>query len=246
MKNLRIKLAINNLNREIKSLEDNHSTLTKKVIEYEKYNKSLLEKVKEINEEKDQLEKDEHEKCETIRQKCEEFKRDVVSKFQVTDTDLIRKENDTLKEKLKEYQDHSKLIEESIKQQLEFKDEQLHLIEDGLSAQLNPKLNDFEGQNEKLKAENMELRKEYNDNIQELNELQELLSKFYSNFEIGKKEFEKKAQELFKLTKENKELKSLDPTSIIEETSKYKLELDSLVRVNKEISEKISNLKKQK
>ena len=93
-----MKVAIQNFNKEIKSLEENNSTITKKIIEYEKYNRTLLEKVKEIGEEKIQIEKEEHDKCETIRQKCDEFKQDVIAKFEVTDTDLIRKENETLKE----------------------------------------------------------------------------------------------------------------------------------------------------
>lgn len=239
-----MKLEIQNFNKEIKSYDEQHLTLlNKKLLEYEKYNRALLEKVKDLNEEKSKIYHEENEKFETIKNKCEEFKLDVIKKFEVTDTEIIRKENETLREKLAEYKEHSKMIEESIKSQLDFKEKQVCLIEDGLNEQLGPKLNEFEEQNEKLKTENSVLKQEFNENLEKLNDLQDLLSKFHSNFEVGKKEFEKKAQELFRLTKENKELKSLDPIHLIKENDKIKVELDSLVTENKKISEKITKLK---
>ena len=223
-----MKLEIQNFNKEIKSYDEQHLTLlNKKLLEYEKYNRALLEKVKDLNEEKTKIYREENEKFETIKNKCEEFKQDVIAKFEVTDTDIIRKENETLREKLAEYKEHSKMIEESIKAQLDFKEKQVSLIEDGLTSQLGPKLIEFEEQNEKLKTEN---------SLEKLNDLQNILSKFHSNFEVGKKEFEKKAQELFRLTKENKELKSLDPIHLIKENDKIKVELDSLVTENKKTS----------
>ena len=59
--------------------------------------------MKELNEEKSQIQKEEIDKFETISKKCDEFKQDVIAKFETTDTDIIRKENENLREKLIEY-----------------------------------------------------------------------------------------------------------------------------------------------
>jgi hypothetical protein len=241
--NFKYKIDIQNFHKGIKIYDDQNVALNKKILEYEKYNKTLLERVKEMTDERNVIQKEESEKFETIRNKCEEFKQDVIGKFEVTDTDIIRKENETLREKLTEYKEHSKMIEESIRAQMDFKEKQFALIEDGLTSQINPKLFEFDEQNEKLKNENEDLKTEFNENLDKINQLQEIISKFHSNFEIGKKEFEKKAGELFRLTKENKELRSFDPTNLINENQNKKRELDILVSENKKLSEQITNFK---
>lgn len=240
---MKLKLECQIFSKEIKIYEEQNVSLNKKLVEYEKYNKALLEKVKDITDEKNNIQKEELEKFETIKGKCDDFKQDVISKFEVTDTDIIRKENETLREKLTEYKDHSKMIEDSIKAQMDFKEKQLNLIEDGLTSQLNPKLNEFDEQNDKLKKENDELKEEFNSNLERINNLQDSITKFHSNFEIGKKEFEKKAQELFKLTKENRELKSFDPTNLQNELQNKKSQLEVIITENKQLTEKIAKLK---
>ena len=79
-----------NLENQIKTRDTKYSNelftaQEVKFIEVEKHNKMLLEKVKEMNEEKLRVGKEEKARREDIQKKCEDFKIDVVNKFQSTD-----------------------------------------------------------------------------------------------------------------------------------------------------------------
>jgi hypothetical protein len=213
------------------------------LIEFEKHNKTLLEKVKELNEEKARIQIEERARREEIESKCEDFKNDVIAKFKSTDTEVIRADNESLRQKLEEYKENTKQITENLQMQLELKDMQNANFEEEFRTQITSKFDELKEQTEKFGLENSELRKEYNTVHSKFEQLTSALGKFHQKFEVGKKEFEKRAQEIFNLTKENRQLKVKDIEEINKENAKVKLELDSIISENKALQEKIAKFK---
>ncbi len=200
----------------------------------------LLQKVKEFNDEKTLIINSETEKYETIKSKCEEFKNECVSKFQIKEIESLKKENDNLKIKLEEYKNQSKMIEDGIKEHVNLKDKQTALLENG---DISPTMKDMEKQNEKFMEENIELRKEMEELKEQAKNISNGLAKYNSDFEGMKKEYEKKANELIMVVRQNKELKQVDPVSISKENEKVKEDLNEIVKGNKDLYEKIALLK---
>lgn len=245
LKSEKINTENQNYTRDLRLFEEQNPLMSNKIQEYEKYNKMLLEKVKEFNETKAQIINQENEKTKTILGKCEEFKQDCINKFQVDEVEQVKKENESLREKLDEYKKNAKLIEDGMKEQIDMKDKQSSEMESGLENQISPTLKELETQNEKFKNENVELVQEINSLRATGNDLTRSLDKFNSTFESTKKDFEKKTQELIKLMKENKELKMMDPNSLNKDNESFKKELDSIVSQNKELADKIAKLKSE-
>jgi len=237
-----------NLHNQIKTkdLKSTHELLLaqeNKFVEVEKHNKLLLEKVKEMNEEKSLAEKEEKIKREDIQKKCEDFKNDVVSKFQSTDVTAIQADNQNLKNKLEEYKENTKKITENLELQLKMKETQNLNFEEQFKTQISSKFNELKDQTDKFEKENVDLKLEYENAVKKFNNLSGSISKFHSRFDQGKKEFEKSLQEIFKLTKENRELKLKDLSELEKENSRVKLELEAIIADNKRLQEQIAKLK---
>jgi len=95
------KKSIEEYGKKNKDIAENTNLLIRKYEEFEKYNKNLLEKIKELNEEKKKIEIDENEKKKEIEKKCEDFKNDVKEKFSgnFPDMDKLKEDNDDLQSK---------------------------------------------------------------------------------------------------------------------------------------------------
>ena len=67
------KKSIEEYGKKNKEIAENTNLLIRKYEEFDKYNKNLLEKIKELNEEKKKIEVDENEKKKRNREKMRRF-----------------------------------------------------------------------------------------------------------------------------------------------------------------------------
>lgn len=229
--------------KELKSSQELLTAQENKFLEIEKHNKMLLERVKEMNEDKSRVEKEEKKRSEDILKKCEDFKQDVVSKFKGTDIETILADNENLKSKLEEYKENTLKITENLQLQLKMKEAQNENFEQTFKTQITSKFDELKDQADKFEKENKELKLEYENGIKKFNKASASISRYHSRFDVAKKEFEKDLQEIYKLTKENRELKMKDLSELERENEKTEMEVEGLVKNNKELQEKISKLK---
>merc|ERR1711976_543646 len=116
------------------------------------------------------------------------------------------------------------------------------MIEKG---EISQTFKDMEVQNEKYLVENTELKEEMESLKDKAKEISDSLSKYNSEFEQMKKEYEKRSTELYKVMRQNKELKGCDPSEINKESEILKKELDTIVSNNKTLNEKIASEKEK-
>ena len=124
--------------------------------EVDTINKDILNKIKEINEEKIEIEKKLKENYEDTKEKCEKFKEEYKKKFDEISNEAIIKENEELQKKVKETKENSENIRKNINEQLGLRKEH----EDTVTSQYNSKLNEINKETNKMEEENVKLRKE--------------------------------------------------------------------------------------
>jgi hypothetical protein len=181
------------MEKKNKEIAENTNLLIIKYEEFEKYNKNLLEKIKELNEEKKKIEVDENEKKKEIEKKCEDFKNDVKEKFSgnFPDMEKLKEDNNYLQSKLDEYLENTEKIRENIMQQIQLKEEATLETKKKSDEEIKMKLsmhenscNNIREENKKLSAESTKLRNDANDKVDKIN-------KIAKDFDIKKKEYEK-------------------------------------------------------
>ena len=94
------KIAIENEN--IKTYYLNAQTVDKQYNELDAYNKTILQKIKEISQDKIKIAELEEAKTKEIGEQCENFKKEFLEKFNSTSCEVIKKDNDELAKKLEE------------------------------------------------------------------------------------------------------------------------------------------------
>ena len=214
--------------------------------ELEEYNTELLKKIKAINEEKNQIEirlKQNHE--ETLNQ-CNKFKEEYQKKFDEISNEVILKENEELKVKIKECEENTNKIKQNISEQMEMRKQQADNITNMLNGQINDKLNEINKETGKFDEENAKLQIDIQIEKAKFGDKPDLTKEFNKKFDKAKKEYEKVFKDLVQLTQENHKLKELDPVSIRKENEKNKELLDDLVKRNKDLQNKIKELKNKK
>jgi hypothetical protein len=249
-KNVEIEVESLNLKNEndklikvVKSTSEGNLALDKQLYDLESYNKAVLEKIKAMNEEKVQILNDEAIRREDVIKRCDDFKKDVQQKFDVADIETIKKENDNLREKLNEYKEGTKQIQENLEAQLDLKEKTNSEFQENFKTQVQGKLDELLSQSDKFVNENTELKNELKIYQNKYEEMSSTISKFNTTFDSAKKEFEKIMQNILKLTKENRELKPYDMKEIKNQHEIIKQELDVTISANKELQEKIKCLK---
>jgi hypothetical protein len=187
------KKSIEEYGKKNKEIAENTNLLIRKYEEFEKYNKNLLEKIKELYEEKKKIEVDENEKKKEIEKKCEDFKNDVKEKFSgnFPDMEKLKEDNNYLQSKLDEYLENTEKIRENIMQQIQLKEEATLETKKKSDEEIKMKLsmhenscNNIREENKKLSAESTKLRNDANDKVDKIN-------KIAKDFDIKKKEYEK-------------------------------------------------------
>jgi len=187
------RINIDLLTKKNKELAESTNLLSRKYSEFEIYNKNLLEKIKELNEEKKKIEVDETEKRKEIEKKCEEFKKDVKEKFSgnFPEIDKLKQDNIFLQTKLDEYRENTEKIRDNILAQLKLRDEATMEAEQKTKSELREKMHDVEKGNTSLKEENKKLAHEVSNLRNDANQKIARIQKIGKDFDTKKKEFEK-------------------------------------------------------
>lgn len=185
--------SIDEYGKKNKDIAENTNLLIRKFEEFEKYNKNLLEKIKELNEEKKKIEIDENEKKKEIEKKCEDFKNDVKEKFSgnFPDMDKLKEDNEYLQTKLDEYLENTEKIRENIMQQIQLKEEQTLETEKKTDEDIKKKLSEHEKSCNLIREDNKKLHTESTKLKNDANEKIEKINKIAKNFDYKKKEYEK-------------------------------------------------------
>ena len=187
------KTSIENLTKKNRELYESTNLLTRKYNEFDNYNKNLLEKIKELNEEKKKIEHDENEKKKEIEKKCLDFKNEVTEKFSwnFPEVDKLKEDNDYLQVKLDEYRENTEKIRDNILSQLKLRDEQTLETEKKTKTELREKMKEIEKGSGSIKDENKKLTVEVTGLRDNANKTISKIQKIGKDFENKKKEFEK-------------------------------------------------------
>jgi hypothetical protein len=178
---------------KLKKLNELNYNVNFKIQTIEKNNKILLDKVKEVTDEKNIKIIEEKEKREELQRKCEEFRKDVDEKFSkdVIDKDQIIKDNDNLRTKLEEYKTNMEAIKANLEEQIDNKDKQANEFQVDFKSQIQTKIDEMLTHSEKLTNENKTIREGVLFYQKKIEELAHSMGSFTSTFENSKKEFEK-------------------------------------------------------
>ena len=212
----------------------------------ESFNTDIIKKIKEINEEKNKIEERLKENYNETKAQCDKLKEEYKKKYDEISNEVIIKENEDLRKRIKECEENTNKIKENINEQMEMRKKQSDSITNMLNGQINDKLNEinqetnkFEEENEKLQLDIAIERSKYGDDPN-------LTKEYNKKFDKAKKEYEKVFKDLVQLSQENRKLKELDPVSIKNEIERNKQKLDELVKNNKDLQAKIKELKNKK
>jgi chromosome segregation ATPase len=177
----------------LKKLNDENSHTNLKIQTIERNNKLLLEKVKEVTDEKNGKIQEEKEKREQLERKCEEFKKDVDEKFSkdVIDKEQIIEDNNKLRVKLEEYKVNMEAIKANLEEQIDDKNKQANDFETDFKTQIQSKMDEMLSHTQGLTSENKALRSEVMIYQKKIEESANSMGSYTTNFENLKKEFEK-------------------------------------------------------
>ena len=238
------KIVIENEN--IKTYYLNAQTVDKQYNELDAYNKTILQKIKEISEDKIKIAELEESKTKEMSEQCEKFKKEFLEKFNTTSCETIQKNNDELAKKLDECMVATQKIKETIETQHDLKNNKKMDLESILTSQITDRLNSLTSQSNDFKKENEKLHNELEEEEIRRKQLNEELKKKTRLFENQKKKYEKIMRDLISIQKENNELKRIDAVSMKKEIEKNQEKLEELVKKNKELQSKIKELKELK
>lgn len=156
------------------------------------YNRQVLIKVKDITDDLPKTRTDEESRRAEIEKKCQDFLEDVRKKFdsEIT-TEKIIEENESLRSKLKEYNESTQVIKQNLEDQLSLKDKQSIAFEEDFKTQITDKLSIMSDDTTRIVGENKELRCQISVYQKKFEEMTSTLSKFSSSFDLAKKEYER-------------------------------------------------------
>ena len=211
--------------------------------ELEKYNSEIIKKIKEINEEKNQIEEKLKHNYEETKTQCDKFIEEYQKKYEEISNEAIMKENDELKIKIKECEENTNKIKQNINEQMEMRKKQSEEMTNMLNGQINDKLSEINKETNKFDEENAKLKIDIQIEKAKYGDNPDLMKDFNKKFDKAKKEYEKVLKDLLHLSQENQKLKELDPLSIKKDIEYNKQKLDELVKNNKELQAKIKEIK---
>jgi len=180
------KIKIDNLTKENNQLNDNINALNSKITSSDKYNKMLLEKCNQLKEEKKAVQYEEAEKRNELVKKCEDFMKDMQTKFEkeIPEKELLIKENDELRQKLQE----TKVL---IEEKLDFANKSKSMLEESLKSGMEAKLKELVEKENHHQAENVHLKAQLNLYNTKFEELTKSIQTYNSHYENLRKEIDK-------------------------------------------------------
>lgn len=211
--------------------------------ELEKYNSDIIKKIKEINAEKDKIEERLKQNYEETKNQCSKFKEEYQKKYDEISNDAIIKENEDLKQRIKECEENTNKIKQNIDEQMQMRKKQTDDITNMLNGQISDKLTEINKETDKFEEENAKLKIDIEIEKAKFGDDPDIMKQFNKKFDKAKKEYEKIFRDLVQLSQENRKLKELDPVSIKKDIDKKKETLNELVKNNKELQAKIKELK---
>lgn len=212
----------------------------------EKCNKDIMENIKKINADKEQIKKMEEERYNDTKEKCDKFMEEYKQKYDEISNEAIEKENDELRLRIKECEENTAKIKENINEQMEMRKKQTEDIQNMLNGQIQGKLDEIGKESDKYTEENENLKKEIEIEKAKYGDNPDIMKGFNKKFEKAKKEYEVLLKDLIQFNQENQKLKAVDTVSIQKEIDKNKVVLENLIKQNKELQVKIKEAKEQK
>ena len=232
---------LNEINQETVKYIQMSKSWDKNYGEIVEYNQSLLDKIKLGTEEKAKLIELETKNTEQVKEQAQKFKDDVFEKYNSSTNDKIIKDNDKLKERLKECKEQIEKVRASLHEQEEMKAKGTDL-----ESLFQSHFSEFNKQGTESQNKIDELKMQVDAAQQRYKELTQTVKNKTKKFEGQKKQYEKVMRDFMTFQKENNELKILDPESMKHEIEKNNITLDILVKENKALQTKIQDLKKLK
>ena len=232
---------LNEINQETVKYIQMSKSWDKNYGEIVEYNQSLLDKIKLGTAEKAKLIELEAKNTEQVKEQAQKFKDDVFEKYNSSTNDKIIKDNDMLKERLKECKEQIEKVRTSLHEQEEMKAKgtDLESLFQSHFSEFNKQGTESQNKIDELKMQVDAAQKRYK-------ELTQTVKNKTKKFEGQKKQYEKVMRDYMTFQKENNELKILDPESMKLEIEKNNVTLDILVKENKALQSKIQELKKLK
>ena len=89
-----------------------------------------------------------------LKIQCEKFREEYQKKYDEISNDVIIKENEDLRNRIKECQENTNKIKENINEQMEMRKKQNDSITSMLNGQINDKLSEIDKETNKFEAEN--------------------------------------------------------------------------------------------
>jgi hypothetical protein len=232
---------LNEINQETVKYVQMAKSWDKNYGEIVEYNQSLLDKVKMGTEEKAKLIELENKNTEQVKEQAQKFKDDVLEKYNSSTNDKIIKDNDMLKERLKECKEQIEKVRASLHEQ-----EEMRAKGTDLESLFQSHFSEFNKQGTESQNKIDELKLQVDNAQKRYKELTQTVKNKTKKFEGQKKQYEKVMRDYMTFQKENNELKILDPESMKLEIEKNNVTLDILVKENKALQSKIQELKKLK
>lgn len=192
--NVTNKNKIDQQTKEINLLNDQNNTLTNKLAQADKYSKMLLDKCNQLNEEKKKLVIEETEKRNELIKKCEDFMKDMQSKFEkeIPEKEMLIKENEDLRKKL----DETKVI---IEEKLDIAQKSKQMYEETIKNGLEVKLKELMEKDNIQAIENQHLKSQLTLYNSKFDDLSKSIQSYTSTYETLKKEFDKVSFLVFKV-----------------------------------------------
>ena len=232
---------LNEINQETVRYVQMAKSWDKNYGEIVEYNQSLLDKVKMGTEEKAKLIELENKNTEQVKEQAQKFKDDILAKYNSSTNDKIIKDNDMLKERLRECKEQIERVRASLHEQEEMKAKGTDL-----QSLFQSHFSEFNKQGSESQQKIDELKLQVDNAQKRYKELTQTVKNKTKKFDGQKKQYEKVMRDFMTFQKENNELKVLDPESMKLEIEKNNVTLDILVKENKTLQNKIQELKKLK
>ena len=181
------KIKSETLSKDLTTSNENQNLYKTKFSEQEKLNKLLMDKLKLNTEEKKQILEEEAAKREEMVKKCENFMKEVQSKFETSlpEKEELIKENDNLRAKLEQA---SNFIKENFDNNMVSKSQKL---EEEFKNLMNDKVKEVSEQAKGLITENAQLKSQLNLYSSKFDELNVSIKQYNGIYETLKKEVDK-------------------------------------------------------
>lgn len=180
------KIKIDHLTKENNILNENINSLSNKMSSTEKYSKMLLEKCNQLNEEKKKLVLEETEKRNELIVKCENFMKQMQSKFEmeIPEKEQLIHENEELRKQLEK----TKVL---LEEKLDFAQKSKDFFEENIKTGMESKLKELMTKENVYASENTQLKAQLNIYSSKFDELTKSVVNYNSHYDTLKKEVDK-------------------------------------------------------